>query len=282
MASLATGTHACELLAFFNTLSLFLAGCGTVYLIHLVGILLIEACRSATLAPCQVLVPHARRRVVLAVMQDVIWLHLLRIPVDVIVVAVHGVLELADDILLVGSSTARSSQLVVVVNLVVAVERSDCANANVLAARVHYLWLLLSLLAIHRSFKVSWHMHDVFIARIILLAHAHTIFTLALSLRNLSVRSHLRIVLVLLSMTIEHLERVLFWTRAFLRRNAGSLLARWRACNLVLIELIGMACAWRPVAWLYLAWLGLNHVLEAWVHPIRAKRNDGVVYNVLV
>jgi len=52
---------------------------------------------------------------------------------------VHGVLELADDILLVGSSTARSSQLVVVVNLVVAVERSDCANANVLAARVHYL-----------------------------------------------------------------------------------------------------------------------------------------------
>ena len=68
-------------------------------------------------------------------------------------------------------------------------------------------------------------MHDVFVARIILLAHAHTIVTLALSLGDLSVRGHLRFVLVLLSVTIEHLERVLFRARAFLRRNAGSLLA---------------------------------------------------------
>lgn len=123
-------------------------------------------------------------------------------------------LELADHVLLVGCCSAGPDHLMMVMNLVIAVERSDRTDAYVLdAAGVHHLGLLLALFGVYCSLEVTRHMHDVLVARIVLLAHPHAIIGLTLPLRNLSIGSILSI--LILSVCTKHLDSIGLRARAF-------------------------------------------------------------------
>jgi hypothetical protein len=125
----------------------------------------------------QTLVTEFGRRVVLAAVQNAVALHLLWVPVHV-VVAVNRVLELAHHILLIGSSCARSSHetsMCHVVNRVIAVERRNCTDTDVL--HIHHLLLvtrhLLELLAHYATVVRLWLLLE-------LLGDLHTLAGLAL------------------------------------------------------------------------------------------------------